>query len=72
MIPAYGFCHACGKIIIENEAFWSINVHNESYEMGVITVLDAETAMIFCAECAEKCDYKNIAVPLKTNNQDNI
>lgn len=58
-------CDGCSKFIEEGEKMWNINLHQEVWEDGAITVLDAYAVFIFCEKCAAKKDFERITVPDK-------
>jgi hypothetical protein len=58
-------CSGCGNFIMEGKKIWSINLHQEVWEDGAITVLDAYSAFIFCEKCAVRKDFEKIIVPDK-------
>jgi hypothetical protein len=55
-------CDDCAKYIKEGEKMWNINLYQEVWEDGAITVLDAYAAFIFCEKCAAKKDFDKIMV----------
>jgi len=67
-MEAYGFCSECESIVKSGEKFWSINLHQEVYENGTITVFDALTSKIFCENCAAMMDFEEIFVPRKDSD----
>lgn len=58
-------CDGCAKDIKKGEKMWSVNLYEEVWDGGAITVLDAYSAFIFCEKCAAKKDFENITVPDK-------
>ena len=64
-MEAYGFCSECESIIKSGEKYWSINLHQEVYEEGAITVLQALNSRNFCENCATIMDFEKIIVPKK-------
>jgi hypothetical protein len=56
-------CCDCGKGIEDGERMWSVNIHCESMEDGVITVHQADCYDVFCESCALRHDFKNITIP---------
>ena len=58
-------CSICEGFIFDGETMWSVNVHHETSENWVITVLEAKSANIFCEDCASQRDFDNILIPLK-------
>ncbi len=58
-------CDGCDKPILAGTPMWSVNVHKEVYEDGVINVLMANSAKIFCEECAESLDFSSIEIKRK-------
>ena len=58
-------CSICEGFIFDGETLWSVNVHHETSENWVTTVLDAKSAYTFCEGCARQRDFENILIPLK-------
>lgn len=67
-MEAYGFCSECESIVMSGERFWSVNLHQEVYEEGTITVLQARTSLLFCENCATMMDFEKIIVPKKNSD----
>lgn len=44
-------CAACRREILGSERFWTVNLHEESYD-GTITVHEARTLLSYCGDCA--------------------
>ena len=58
-------CYECEREIAPNELYWSVNLHRESFEDGIIRVQQATAVAVFCEACAGKRDLDQIYVPLK-------
>ena len=58
-------CDGCDKPIPEGTPMWSVNIHKEVFEAGAITVLQADSAKVFCEECAESLDFSSIDIKRK-------
>ena len=58
-------CYECARQMSPTEPYWSVNLHNEMYEDGVIHVISAIAIAVFCEACASKRDLDNILIPLK-------
>ncbi len=58
-------CDGCGKYIGVGKEMWSVNLNQEIWEDGAITVLDAYAAFTFCEKCAAKKDFEKITIPDK-------
>ena len=64
-------CSICEGFIFDGETMWSVNVHHETSENWVTTVLDAKSAYIFCEDCARQLDFDNILIPSKMKGSKN-
>jgi hypothetical protein len=63
-------CSICEGFIFDGETMWSVNVQHEVSENWVITVLDANSAYVFCEECAKHRDFANILIPIKNERNE--
>jgi hypothetical protein len=58
-------CCNCEKSIPVGEPMWSVNHCHEVFEEEAMTVLYADIVYVYCIECAEQKDFRNIIVPNK-------
>ena len=58
-------CSHCGKDIEDNERHYALNLGEEVFEDGAITVIWEDEIKTFCLKCAELHDLDAIQVPLK-------
>jgi hypothetical protein len=54
----------------DGESMWSVNIQHEVSENWLITVLDANSAYVFCEECSQQRDFDNILIPIKNEGME--
>lgn len=57
-------CYEC-QAEIYTEDYWSVNVHKEKINGGVINVLHATAVAVYCNDCASRKDLYNLQIPPK-------
>lgn len=63
MVDEPARCHACREPLLAGRRYSSVNVHEEIVHDGVVRVLEARTALVFCEVCSARRDFARLGPP---------
>lgn len=56
-------CTECGGVIPDGATMWSVNIHQERFEDGGLSVLQADCYHVFCGDCAVIKAWNKVSIP---------